>query len=433
VFDNILHQNVISQIKEDIEGGKLAPALLFAGPEFSGKGTSALELARVISCEAAKAGKWNCSCPGCGRHRLLVSPDLLLLGSRRFFEEIAAASRCCLGDPENHATRLLFSRAVRKLLARFSPVLWEDEPKIKKISGLIADLEEDLEDFARSGLEKEKREKRCETILKNAARLEAEGLGEQIPVSMIRRASYWSRLAPLGKHKCIIIENAERMQEGAKNSLLKILEEPPARVTIVLTSSRPGSLLPTVLSRLRLYQFAKRRAEAEAEVVRRIFREEYSLGIGSYLESFLPVGDSVLYPLGAWFAASTAAAALRDLRRQKKTVPPPLVDMGKFAAPIAEQGGLGRPASLSGEMIARIVKTCDGFQIPHVTRLFFKNCYALVSAWLRSGAPSPEKTACAELWRTELDKSAAGWDTYNISPVMILEGLAESLVKGMAR
>ena len=51
-----------------------------------------------------------------------------------------------------------------------------------------------------------------------------------------------------------MIGDAERMvaQEGsdqAANAFLKLLEEPPADTTLILTSSEPGALLPTIRSR----------------------------------------------------------------------------------------------------------------------------------------------------------------------------------------
>src|SRR5690606_27337173 len=36
----------------------------------------------------------------------------------------------------------------------------------------------------------------------------------------------------------------------AANAFLKLLEEPPAYATLVLTTSQPGALLPTILSRV---------------------------------------------------------------------------------------------------------------------------------------------------------------------------------------
>jgi len=447
VFENILHQPlVLSQLKADLDSATLAPSILFSGPEYSGKGTAALELARVLCCEdISTQGKWNCLCSSCVRHRNLVSPDLLIMGRRHFFVEIAAASRAFLRHPENSGSRMLFIRAVRKLLARFSSVLWEDDPKLGKLKSQIGVLEEELEDFealAVSGDTAKSNgvEKICESVGKKAAKLEAEGLGELIPIAQIRRAAYWSHLAPLGNHKCIIIEGAENMQEGAKNSLLKILEEPPPRLTMILTSSRPMVLLPTMLSRLREYRFAKRSAEAEAEIIVRVFREELpdskddplqKTTIQSYLTSFLPVNSETLYALAAFFAASTAAGAVRELRSRQREIPGVLIDLGKYAAPIAEKGGMGRPAGDFKSVLAKILDAAEHFEIPGLFTQFLQQCCALLSQWLRSGEGSAEKAVWADLWKRELNRSRMENDSYNISPPLVLERLFTALKTGM--
>jgi DNA polymerase III subunit delta' len=59
----------------------------------------------------------------------------------------------------------------------------------------------------------------------------------------------------MGRRKVLVVGDADRMasQEGseqAANAFLKLLEEPPADTTIILTSSEPGALLPTILSRV---------------------------------------------------------------------------------------------------------------------------------------------------------------------------------------
>jgi DNA polymerase-3 subunit delta' len=59
----------------------------------------------------------------------------------------------------------------------------------------------------------------------------------------------------MGRRKVFIVGDAERMvaQEGsdqAANAFLKLLEEPPADTTIIVTSSEPGALLPTIRSRV---------------------------------------------------------------------------------------------------------------------------------------------------------------------------------------
>lgn len=58
-----------------------------------------------------------------------------------------------------------------------------------------------------------------------------------------------------GRRKVFVVGDAEAMvpQESspeAANAFLKLLEEPPADTVLVLTSSKPGALLPTIISRV---------------------------------------------------------------------------------------------------------------------------------------------------------------------------------------
>jgi DNA polymerase III subunit delta' len=79
---------------------------------------------------------------------------------------------------------------------------------------------------------------------------------EGIYVATVRAIVQQAVMSPaIAKRKVFIIGDAERMvpQEGteqAANAFLKLLEEPPADTTIVLTSSESGALLPTVRSRV---------------------------------------------------------------------------------------------------------------------------------------------------------------------------------------
>lgn len=64
-----------------------------------------------------------------------------------------------------------------------------------------------------------------------------------------------SRSPALARRKIFILGDAERMvpqaaNPEAANALLKLLEEPPADTTFILTSSEPGLLLPTIRSRV---------------------------------------------------------------------------------------------------------------------------------------------------------------------------------------
>jgi len=59
------------------------------------------------------------------------------------------------------------------------------------------------------------------------------------------------RTPPLsGRNKVAVVSSAERMNADAANAFLKTLEEPPPRAKLILTSASPGSMLPTILSRV---------------------------------------------------------------------------------------------------------------------------------------------------------------------------------------
>ncbi|MFT3915715.1 MAG: DNA polymerase III subunit delta' [Anaeromyxobacteraceae bacterium] len=59
-----------------------------------------------------------------------------------------------------------------------------------------------------------------------------------------------------GRRRFVIFDPADRMNPQAQNALLKTLEEPPPETTLVLVSSSPDSLLPTIRSRCLRVAFA---------------------------------------------------------------------------------------------------------------------------------------------------------------------------------
>jgi DNA polymerase-3 subunit gamma/tau len=472
MFENVLSQEAVLQLSADIRADKLAPSMLFAGPAASGKGTSALELGRVLSCE--KGAVWNCPCPSCAHHRLLCHPDFLALGSRPFSPEIAAASEVFVRESAETSARFLFIRAVRKLLLRFNSILWEDDPRFSKLSPLLEGLEDDLNEIGigeaagYTAKNAARVEKLVSSIKKNAFKLEAGGITDLIPVSQIRRASYWIRLAPFGPRKFLLIENADRMQDAARNALLKVLEEPPERAVIVLTTSRAPALLPTILSRLRPYRFNRRDDAVERDVIRRVFRDTEppqpaasAAGGGgdslitSYLESFLPVSGEKLYPLAAFFAASLAAQTLLALRDELPFQAPPsgIVALGKYAAPIAENSGYGRPVKDVSVCIKAVLAGAERFETPGLFQRFLSQLLDLVSRSIRGGALPPEDglpsasripdmeavaagLSLAGIFRELAAEAASQVGTYNLGPELVLEKMCADFmrrIRGMMR
>ena len=59
-----------------------------------------------------------------------------------------------------------------------------------------------------------------------------------------------------GRFKVVIVDEAEKLNNSAQNAFLKTLEEPPPASIIILVTSRPGVLLPTIRSRCQPLNFS---------------------------------------------------------------------------------------------------------------------------------------------------------------------------------
>ena len=439
MFENIIEQGAVLQLKDDILSRRLAPSMLFYGPSESGKGSAALELARVLSCE--KDAAWECNCPPCEKHRYLQHADLLILGSRSFAAEIAASCSAFLRNPAASGTKKLFIRSLRKLQIRFSPVLMEDDPKLSKLSSSLQSLEEGLSDLwltDTAAADKNVLEKQSNSLVKTAQTLIEDGIGNTIPIDHIRRAAYWCRLAPSGKRKTFIIENADNMRDEARNSLLKLLEEPPETVSIALTSQRREAIMPTILSRLRPYRFLKRSAQGEKEVIRRVFQDavkDSSLASGgsllsAYLESFLKAGADKLYPLAAWFIVSLARAVTALAKRNGTETAKIITALGQRYAPTANEAGFERTTD-AALIVKTLMEKSSNFENDSISR-FFEICLDMVCAAAREN-DEPEFIAYRDIFRKRINETETAVNTLNISAALALEGLFYSLKQEMAK
>ena len=82
-------------------------------------------------------------------------------------------------------------------------------------------------------------------------------LSADIRVDEVRRMkSFFTLSAADGGRRVAIIDSADDMNPPAANALLKLLEEPPANVTLFLISHQPHRLLATIRSRCRELRLA---------------------------------------------------------------------------------------------------------------------------------------------------------------------------------
>jgi DNA polymerase-3 subunit delta' len=80
--------------------------------------------------------------------------------------------------------------------------------------------------------------------------------GSSIKIEQIKEIQEKIQFKPLsGKWQLVIIEQSETMTKEAANSILKLLEEPPSYIVIILISTNLHLLLPTIVSRCQVFRF----------------------------------------------------------------------------------------------------------------------------------------------------------------------------------
>lgn len=208
------HTRSRTRLLAALRAGSLPSALLITGPRGTGKQRLALWLAQALVCEAAPTGGGTSDRPG--DHAAMDTAAV-------------PCGRC---------------RACRMVLDLQHPDVYWFYPRPRREGAVTAD--DVMEDYEAAWAE----------------RREQHGLYARPPgteglhIATIRTIVQRAALTPaLARVKTFIVGDAERMvsQEGADqaaNAFLKLLEEPPADTRIVLTSSEPGALLPTIRSRV---------------------------------------------------------------------------------------------------------------------------------------------------------------------------------------
>ena len=191
------HTVLKERLRDAVARQTLPASLLFHGPGGIGKQQLAIWLARLLLCEHADRAPCG-ECKACRMANALQHPDLHWFFPRPRIKD---------SDPDLSAIR-------------------EDN-----IDGIMERLG-------------------------NGGVYEAPGGDEAIFVATVRAIVQTATMSPaMGRRKVFVIGDADRMvaQEGADqaaNAFLKLLEEPLADTTIILTSSEPGALLPTIRSRV---------------------------------------------------------------------------------------------------------------------------------------------------------------------------------------
>lgn len=90
-------------------------------------------------------------------------------------------------------------------------------------------------------------------LLRRGPNEKGDRLASEILVKEVRKlGNFFALSAADGGRRVVIVDAADDLNIQAANAILKMLEEPPARTTILLISHQPSGLLPTIRSRCRM-------------------------------------------------------------------------------------------------------------------------------------------------------------------------------------
>jgi DNA polymerase-3 subunit delta' len=206
------NERIVTALRGMLSRGRVPHALLFAGPRGVGKFTLARMFAQAANCERRAApptrpappyGDDFCGeCSTCRKIGELSEPAALIergLESRGASPDTATVERV-------------------PLILQTHPDVWLLVPDPVRLRNPVA-----------------------RPVLR---------LGQ---LRAVQRAA---QFAPAARRRLFLLEGAETMTEAHSNAFLKILEEPPETSTLILMSSQPDALLPTIRSRCLQFFFA---------------------------------------------------------------------------------------------------------------------------------------------------------------------------------
>jgi DNA polymerase-3 subunit delta' len=207
--DIIAQQETIERLVQYAQNGTVPHAMLFTGPEGVGKLQTAIAFARYMLCRDRGNGADSCGhCPSCVKMDKLVHPDLHFVYP--VINKSKSAGRSTISDDE------------------ISP--WREIVLENHYFG----FEEWL-----SAIDAENKQARIFVT-------ESESINEKLSLKSVE-----------GGYKIVIIWHVEKMKVECANSLLKLLEEPPAGTVFILTTDSPELLLETIVSRTQRIEFKR--------------------------------------------------------------------------------------------------------------------------------------------------------------------------------
>jgi DNA polymerase-3 subunit delta' len=150
----------------------------------------------------------------------------------------------------------------------------------------------------------------------------------------------------IARCKVGIVYEADRMNEFTSNAFLKTLEEPPGLTTLLLLTTRPYALLPTIRSRCLHFRFAASAAPF-AHPALPGWKTDYQAWLGRLTDGIIErraVAEQVfsLYGLVVRFSAIVAGATEAICNAREEKLPPDLSEEEQIAIKTGIANGIRR-------------------------------------------------------------------------------------------
>lgn len=193
------HEEAKTRLRDLADGGRIPHAILLEGPDGIGKFAMARAFLQYVECERPVDGDSCGECPSCVQHKSMQHIDTM------------------------------YSFPVIKKKNKTSETISDDYlPEFIEFVAQNPFMDRDL------WIEKIGAENTSPVIYADEAS------------HLVRKLNYAAHSA---RYKAVIIWQADKLNETASNKLLKLIEEPPGQAIIIMTTSQPMNILPTIYSR----------------------------------------------------------------------------------------------------------------------------------------------------------------------------------------
>ncbi len=266
-FENLerTQPKTADELRNNINNNLLPQSILFSGPRGSSRLTGALDLAFYLT----------------GDNRNTLRTENIIYFPHRSMEQRVKSAVNLFSKERTEKSKYFLLETLRLVNMQYNPVVVGSSipsamSKIFEEAGQLESFLLSLED------KKEISESDVKTlssfkILSNPKYLYwGKSSPSPVQIEMLRSVKEWMMMS--SNEKVVIIEDIEAATEGAKNSILKMLEEPEEHFTIILISSESQKIMETILSRVRKFNFSPLSRECINKLIKDKFNqwEDYS-------------------------------------------------------------------------------------------------------------------------------------------------------------